>query len=115
MIPRTTSFLRASQRHQHVFPARAYSQAPKTREEIINTQIRYGHIPTEARPHPSAVQNPQLNQGKGGSNTPVLAILFGSLIALPPTIYFYWQHRDAHMKAKKEEMLQEVQARYKAG
>jgi len=42
---------------------------------------------------------------------PVLLIGVLSIIAIPPLIYYYWKYRDAHMRAKKQAILQDMQAR----
>ncbi|KAF4553775.1 Hypothetical protein D9617_6g095080 [Elsinoe fawcettii] len=44
-------------------------------------------------------------------NPPIISILLLSLIGLPPMVYYYWQYRDEHMKAKKYAMLKDIQAR----
>ena len=36
------------------------------------------------------------------------------IVIVPPISYFYWEHRKAHMKAKKEAMLRDIQARVMA-
>lgn len=117
MLPRAARLARAPPRAQLATKLRAYSSDlyPRTREEILQLQIQRGQIPAEARPHPSAIQDPRLNQKGRPSNGPFMAILLGSVIAVPPLIYFYWQYREEHMKAKKEQLLAEVRARYQAG
>ena len=64
---------------------------------------------TTPAPQPSR-QGPKQDQGG-----PHLLILFLGIAASPVLMYYYWNYRDAHMKAKKEAMLKEIQARAKAG
>lgn len=38
----------------------------------------------------------------------------GLLLATPPIVYFWWQHRAEHMGKKKQDMIRQIEANRKA-
>lgn len=75
---------------------------------------------TEVAPNPTPTATPaqarqRVSPPRGGrSGAFYMMIMGGALLSVPPISYFYWEHRKAHMKAVKEEMLRDIQAKYKA-
>lgn len=52
---------------------------------------------------------------KAPGQGPYLLLFFGLVAITPPIVYFYHQHRKEHMRAKKQAILEEMQARARAG
>lgn len=63
-------------------------------------------------PENSPSRTPKLQDGRGGGF--YLSLLAGAIVTTPIISYFYYEHRKAHMKAKKEAILHDIQARVKA-
>lgn len=80
------------------------------------SQVPRKQIPSTAQnqvlsaPRRDARTASRAQHGRGrGFYVGLLAII---LVTVPGISYFYWEHRKAHMRAKKEEILREIQARY---
>ncbi|GAB7351445.1 hypothetical protein MBLNU459_g2109t2 [Dothideomycetes sp. NU459] len=65
-------------------------------------------VPGGSRPP----RTPKLQDGRGGGF--YLSLLAGAIVVTPVISYFYWEHRKAHMRAKKEAILHDIQARVRA-
>ncbi|GAM88911.1 hypothetical protein ANO11243_069450 [Dothideomycetidae sp. 11243] len=91
---------------------RYYSSPPHTHQTTDRTVHNLQDTGNTAHGQPS--QSPRalgIESGKHRKEPPVLLIGFVSLIGIPPLVYYYWQYRDAHMKAKKHAILKDMQDR----
>lgn len=67
-----------------------------------------------ARQHAVLVERTRRLNSKGGSDQYIYITALVLLLATPPTIYFWWQHRAEHMGQKKQAMLEELAERRRA-
>lgn len=91
--------------HRRLFADHASSALSNTSASQHNN-ITPTSTPTERK-------SPRFQDGH--SSGFYMAVLGLGVISTPVIAYFYWEHRKAHMKAKKEAMLLEIQARVKSG
>lgn len=106
--PRSRSLTHLLSPSSRVGACRAYANGPAT---APRTEVAPTPIPTPA----PAQARQRVSPPRGGrSGAFYMMIMGGALLSVPPISYFYWEHRKAHMKAVKEEMLRDIQAKYKA-
>ncbi|KAL1301688.1 hypothetical protein AAFC00_005903 [Neodothiora populina] len=80
---------------------------PATERAVASSQ-------TQSIPVPNRVKQRTPGPRGGRSAGFYVMIMATALFTVPPISYFYWEHRKAHMKAKKEAMLADIQARVRA-
>ena len=115
--------------HHRMLPATApYAQYFHARHHLRSAEQAHTPVPAasqqqsmqqavvQQKMHPSAVSHPALRSDtpKRASARGPLLTFFGLLFCIPPLSYFWWQHRQEHMRRKKEQMLAEIRARYQA-
>ena len=79
------------------------TSAPAAQARVARTGSDYV-VPIPQQRGPPKLQN-------GYSGAFYISLLGGLLIATPIITYMYWEHRDAHMKSKKEAILKDIQTR----
>lgn len=84
----------------------ADAPSPSAGREVASPKTNEG-IPV-ARPR--RAPRPEDNRSPGF----YLMLMGAAILTVPPVSYFYWKHRKAHMKAKKEAILKDIQARVSA-
>lgn len=105
LFPRLTTPLRFSARaagRRHM----ADQASPANAKQVLSSEAsQAAYI---QRQNQQRVPGPKGGRGSGF----YLMLMGGALVTVPPISYFYWEHRKAHMKAKKEAILRDIQARY---
>ncbi|KAF2156638.1 hypothetical protein K461DRAFT_289034 [Myriangium duriaei CBS 260.36] len=89
--------------------SRLYSQ-PAGKSGEAN-QIARSSEQRQANVFAQAPKGHELSPPRARKDPPVLLVGALCFLAIPPLVYFYWQHRDEHMKAKKYAMLKDLQNR----
>lgn len=83
-------------------------QAEQSTQAIIESDKTLDATTRQA----SDSQSPRIpEKTTSGERNPQLLIFLVGLLGVPPLTYYYWQYREAHMRAKKKDMLRELQAR----
>lgn len=90
-------------------PSPPLSSAPSP---LGRSTVSTGYNGTVPLPQDTPSKILKLRDGRSGGF--YLSLVAGAILSTPIISYFYWEHRKAHMKAKKEAILHELQARAKA-